>query len=380
MAGTTTNLGLPLTGTGEADKAMLFSTWRQLINGEGADSAFQKIDKKFGELDSGTVKTTRKVNNKPLSTDVSLSASDVGAVPTERTINGKPLTGNISITAADVGADFPNNYLYDGKNLKTVFGTAAAFHTAVAAGDFSQIRVGDYFPITLTGTVHDYAAGTDKALSNAVMNMEVAAINPYWQYGDSGDLSGRKNHVVLCSRDCLPWVLQFRSADTTWQVEDAANPWLGSALYETLNNTENGVLPRVLATELGPYVYAGATNKGMRWLGENKKATEANATGWAWYDRGRLFLPSEREVWGADVWSEHSWGGGGTALQWPIFAGSRRHIIKGLGNGGSRYTWWVESTHSASTAYVCIVSTTGHATRTVASDTWIAAPLCFIFA
>ena len=31
------------------------------------------------------------------------TAADVGAVPTSRTINGKPLTGNITITAADIG-------------------------------------------------------------------------------------------------------------------------------------------------------------------------------------------------------------------------------------------------------------------------------------
>ena len=31
------------------------------------------------------------------------TAADVGAVPTSRTINGKALTGNITITAADIG-------------------------------------------------------------------------------------------------------------------------------------------------------------------------------------------------------------------------------------------------------------------------------------
>ena len=71
--------------------------------------------------DVGAVPTSRTVNNKALSADISLTASDVGArpsswtptasevgaVPTSRTVNGKPLSSNISLTADDVGAANP---------------------------------------------------------------------------------------------------------------------------------------------------------------------------------------------------------------------------------------------------------------------------------
>lgn len=50
------------------------------------------------------VPKTRTVNNKALSSNISLSASDVGAVPTSRTVNGKALSSNISLNASDVGA------------------------------------------------------------------------------------------------------------------------------------------------------------------------------------------------------------------------------------------------------------------------------------
>lgn len=50
------------------------------------------------------VPTTRTVNSKALSSNITLSAADVGAVPTSRTVNGKALSSNISLTAADVGA------------------------------------------------------------------------------------------------------------------------------------------------------------------------------------------------------------------------------------------------------------------------------------
>ena len=47
---TTTNIGLPLTGTSSADTGMLFSAWRQLINGEGSTSGFNKIDAAIGNI------------------------------------------------------------------------------------------------------------------------------------------------------------------------------------------------------------------------------------------------------------------------------------------------------------------------------------------
>lgn len=66
----------------------------------------------------GAVPTSRKVNGKTLSSDITLSASDVGArpsswtpsasdvgaVPTSRTVNGKALSANITLAASDVGA------------------------------------------------------------------------------------------------------------------------------------------------------------------------------------------------------------------------------------------------------------------------------------
>ena len=54
--------------------------------------------------DVNAVPTSRTVNNKALSSNITLSASDVSAVPTTRTVNGKALSSNITITASDIGA------------------------------------------------------------------------------------------------------------------------------------------------------------------------------------------------------------------------------------------------------------------------------------
>lgn len=57
--------------------------------------------------DVGAVPTTRTVNGKALSDNISLTAGDVGAVPTSRKVNNKPLSSDVTLTAADVGAGAP---------------------------------------------------------------------------------------------------------------------------------------------------------------------------------------------------------------------------------------------------------------------------------
>jgi hypothetical protein len=64
--------------------------------------------------DVGAVPTTRTVNNKALSANISLTASDVNAVPTTRTVNGKALSGNITLSATDVKALPDTTTLFSG--------------------------------------------------------------------------------------------------------------------------------------------------------------------------------------------------------------------------------------------------------------------------
>ena len=59
------------------------------------------------------------------------SASDVGAVPTTRTVNGKALSSNISLTAADVGAVSQTVYELTPQNGWTAASAASACHLVV---------------------------------------------------------------------------------------------------------------------------------------------------------------------------------------------------------------------------------------------------------
>ena len=279
----------------------------------------------------------------------------------------------------------PHNHSYDGRNLKEVFGTAAAFAAAVYDGDFSQMEDGDYWPLTLSGSIHDYALSSDYTKTiNETLKLEIM-INPYYKYGDSGKIADGAPHVLMCSRDLLPWTLKFRSAEGTWynsanNPDSTKNPWLGSALYETLNNETDGLAKLILSSELGSYVHKGPNNKGMRSRMENKTSGSTTTTSGGWYNRGILFLPTEKEVWGNATMSKGDGLVQSAVLQWPLFVGNRRHISKGLGSGGSRSTWWCESSAEGSATGITYVSGSGLPYSISAADTNIGAPVCFLIA
>ena len=98
------------------------------VNGKALSSNIS-----LSSSDVGAVPTSRKVNNKALSADISLSAGDVGAVPTSRTVNGKALSSNISLSSSDVGA-VPTSRTINGKALSSDISLSSSDVGALASG------------------------------------------------------------------------------------------------------------------------------------------------------------------------------------------------------------------------------------------------------
>ena len=73
-------------------------------NGLAALNSSGKLAQMPSASDVGAVPTTRTVNGKALSSNISLTAADVGAVPTSRKVNGRALSSDINITSGDVFA------------------------------------------------------------------------------------------------------------------------------------------------------------------------------------------------------------------------------------------------------------------------------------
>lgn len=283
---------------------------------------------------------------------------------------------------------------HTGVDLTTLFKTASDFQIAVSQGDFSNICIGDYWPITLNGTYYDYAGRKNITLTDAVVEMEVVAIDPYLYYGDSGDLATGTHHVVMISRDLLPNAVQYCRSATAWHSSSASCPWLGSAMYATLNTQSNGLVNLVTATDLGGYIYTGNSNGGMRHYVEKLKSSEMTTEEGQWINRGILWLPTEVEIFGKSImgfWTDQQyedtvytdfdpWATSimeSSGIQFRAFNESSKYRVKRLGKGGAVNRWWTAS--CSYPFYSVLIGPTGVPAE---DDINVTAgfPLCFIVA
>jgi hypothetical protein len=250
--------------------------------------------------------------------------------------SSQPMTDSIDILDRKLFGRTIKTYEY-GREIPF---TWAQIQTKCLAGDFSDISVGDWKPLTLT--------------TSETVIMEVAGIDTYYGYASNG-----KHNIDFISRDCLSAAYQYNTTNTN------IGGWLASSLYTAMNGT-GGIydkLPSDVKAVIGPKLM----------LLENKAA--ADSTTWAWHTETKLWLPAELEVFGYQSWSEIGYGSG-NFKQYPLFAGSEKHIIKGAGNGGSASSWWELSPRRASTASFCYVHYYGVAGNNSASAAY-RIPLCF---
>lgn len=170
--------------------------------------------------DVGAVPTTRKVNNKALSSDITLAASDVGAVPTSRTVNGKSLNSNISLTAADVGA-LASTYTAP---VTSVNGSTGAVTIAVPT------VASDVGAVPTSRAINGYALSSDVTLTasdvgampstHTVVRLYGVTCNANSAVGDFATVNNAAitaNHVVANIIFSKP---NYIRSDVTWTTTD----------------------------------------------------------------------------------------------------------------------------------------------------------------
>lgn len=280
-----------------------------------------------------------------------VQASQVGYDSTESGLEAETVQGALDLLSVMV---LSGGVPY-GKELPESW---AALQARIQAGNFKGIRIGDFKTITLT--------------TGEKVVMEVAGIDQYHRCGDI-EIG---HHVDFISRDCLAGTKVFNDTNNNNGTEAEPNPWRASKLFQTLNDEATGVF----ATLPGDLKACIIDKRAMLELRYSAAGALESSTGWAWNNMGKLWLPTEVELLGNTFWSDGDagWtGGGGCNLQYPIFYGGAKHIIKGAGNGGGRCGWWEASAQRQSATYVCIVGGHGDAGYYVATYGGIYAPLCF---
>ena len=281
-----------------------------------------------------------------------VQASQVGYDSTESGLEAETVQGALDLLSVMV---LSGGVPY-GKELTESW---ASLQARIQAGNFKGIRIGDFKTITLT--------------TGEVVIMEVAGIDQYYRCGWP---TGIGHHIDFISRDCLADTKVFNDTNTNNGTAAEPNPWRASKLFQTLNDEATGVIA-TLPSDLKPCIID------KRALLESRFSSAGaleSSTGWAWNNMGKLWLPTEVEVFGNTFWSDGDagWtGGGGCNLQYPIFYGGAKHIIKGAGNGGDRRAWWEATARRQSSTDACGVGSDGNAIGVWATNGTIFAPLCF---
>lgn len=253
----------------------------------------------------------------------------------------------------------------------------------IRAGDFTGIHVNDYIPF--------------KTTNNVSLKPCVAGINTYKGYGDTAV----GNHIDFICRELWPTnhvmnKVNYNNGVPAFTPEGGTEiaaqefPWLACDLYHYINSlagyvpNEAKLNPAMVAvdyTEDGIYsrlpdaLKAVIVEKRMM-LPKRFSASGLlnDDNGWGWANAGKLWIPTECEVYGMPVWGDHGYGAGGSAVQYPIFAGNMNRVKN---KSGSRNGWWLLSAYSGGTASFCCVGGGGYANDNSASSTNGAAPVCF---
>ena len=251
-----------------------------------------------------------------------------------------------------------NDRIYPGRDLTSVFALEIAQYSdawawikaRIKAHNFTGIHVADYIPITMNGQT---------------VKMQVAGIDTYYRTTDQ-QLS---HHIDFISKDCFNQPVKWNTTNTNNGTSAENSPYMVSNLHTFLTTTLYGYLPAE--------VKAVISNKRM--LMEYRYSASgalSDSTSWGWKDLGPLWVPTEYEVFDSCIWGTKGWSQG-QAIQYPIFANSYLHRIKGQGNGGSRCYWWLASVTGGSSSYCVYVSNYGLSSYWSGASDGLCVPVCF---
>lgn len=252
---------------------------------------------------------------------------------------------------------------YPGQSLATllageVSGSATiydALHKRVQAANFSGMRVGDYIDVPLVSASNVAARQSVRFL--------LAHFDPYYQCGDSA-----KGHCIAFIASAPVAVaktvagvandsyLMWNTANTNQGTADVKNPYLNSNL-KAWEKLFEACLPEGLTKYL-------LTQRVL--LEERYSASGAlsDSNSWSWQDIGKVWSPSEMEVYGCPVWGTKGYSVG-FDCQFDLFRDTAHRL------NGTRYRWWLRSVVGGSSSYVCYVYNYGYASCTSAAPTWV---------
>lgn len=150
-------------------------TKRNYVDGETIITAqnLNDIQDEVIAHESNKVPTSRTVNGKALSSNISLTAANVGAVPTTRTINSKALSSNITLNASNI----PNDSSVTGTNVDDAIETLADGQVILASAISDKILYFNAQTVS-AGSNTEILRITDSRINATTVVLEFQVVDP----------------------------------------------------------------------------------------------------------------------------------------------------------------------------------------------------------
>ena len=275
-------------------------------------------------------------------------------------------TARTNATTALNNAEYNRQVLigkYPGQSLATllageVSGSTTiydALHKRVQAANFSGMRVGDYIDVPLVSA--------SAITGQQSVRFLLAHFDPYCQCGDSA----KGHHIAFIASAPVAVAktvtgvandsyLMWNTANTNQGTADVENPYLNSNL-KAWEKLFEACLPEGLTKYL-------LTQRVL--LEERYSASGAlsDSNSWSWQDIGKVWSPSEMEVYGCPVWGTKGYSVG-FDCQFDLFRDTAHRL------NGTRYGWWLRSVMGGSSSDVCCVNGSGRAGYASAASAWV---------
>lgn len=241
------------------------------------------------------------------------------------------------------------------------------------AGNYAGMHVNDYIPITCS--------------NGYVLKAQIAGINTYTGYGDQ--LVG--NHIDFICKELWNDLHVMNKVNYNNGNANSPSPFLASDLNYWLNSM-SGTVPNS-TSDAAVTTEVDYTTDGVLYYLPDKLKNQivpkrillpdrytagqvlTNDNSWDWQLTGKLWIPSEVEVYGVPCWGNSGYGASGF-VQYPYFANNMNRVKRRC-SSNDRYGWWLLSAYVGSSTHFAYVYSGGSANRTSATSTWTAAPVCF---
>ena len=284
--------------------------------------------------------------------------------------NLKDTSARNSANAVTTAEEYDRQHIinaYGGRSLASVFASEIGsqsiytwLRNRARNANFAGLRIGDYIDVPIT-------AGAN--VPAQTVRYRIGAIDQYYQCGDTA----KGHHIVMVPRAPVSVTgskavntsyLQWRDTNDNNGTADEKHPYLCSKLHDWEINDFLPALPSALQSAIMT----------QRVLLEERysssgKLTEASS--WSWVDLGKIWSPSEMEVYGCPVWGSKGYSVGFDS-QFPIFTDTASRIA------GRRVHWWLRSVMGGSSSSACCVSSTGGASYNAPTYGWVRPLPCFL--